>query len=291
MKNDPEILEGLKPACGAVASRCAASLIAIAIAALPFTEPAAGRSAGVQPPCEGNSVPGYGRPGQAPTYAILDSTTIDQVGWKVPVCTGWPPAARSQAVVAVAGSFNFSGPIDVLLGRIAAISQLPHDFYWSASTPGWRPIATDAYALTGADPARRGPDFSPSKLVTGAQLYYWENDSRTGKGIYRMTVRERADDHVVIATENLTPIAFALYGISLAMSKPGQTQNELFLTRTSPDVWAVFILVRLGDGSVPWFLPRSKEEALDKSLANHAVATFRRIAGIPTNLEPPAIRE
>jgi hypothetical protein len=61
-------------------------------------------------------------------------------------------------------------------------------------------------------------------------------------------------------------------------------QSVYFLDRESPDVWRYYSIARTGKNSSRLTVGH------DASSINRAVAYFRRLAGIPTDQEPPAAR-
>src|SRR5689334_1043132 len=77
-----------------------------------------------QPPCSVPAIPAYAAPGAAPAIAIWHGRDLEQSRWQPPQCTGWSSSSRSKLIVALAGSFRFDGPIDLLLERVGSISTL-----------------------------------------------------------------------------------------------------------------------------------------------------------------------
>ena len=105
-----------------------------------------------------------------------------------------------------------------------------------------------------------------------------QRDNRSASDvIYRMRVRENGTNRVVIETENVTAVRW--WGLTLF--KPGALHSVYFLEQRSPDVWSYYALTRIVDGS--WLVAGH-----DKSYINRVVALYRHLAGIPTDLEPPA---
>jgi hypothetical protein len=150
--------------------------------------------------------------------------------------------------------------------------------YWSTTDRKWGALSNDSSALTGPDSKLRRPDFSPSELVKGAELYYWEDDTRTGPAIYRLQVTESGSERFVISSENVTPIRrfwFTLF-------KPGALQSVLVIEHIAPDIFGISVLNRSGDGAS---VLTAGHEA---SYINRATALYRQLAGIKTDQEPPA---
>jgi hypothetical protein len=117
-------------------------------------------------------------------------------------------------------------------------------------------------------------------MTAGNELYYWENDSRSGEIVQRMTVRERNPTRAVIAIENLTRIRFLL----VTLFEPGALQSVEFFDLISPGLWGVYILTRTGEGASG--LAGSHEA----SYVNRTAAIYRHRAGLPTDEEQPAAR-
>ena len=167
-----------------------------------------------------------------------------------------------------------------LLGRIGAISSFRTIKYWSTTDKAWRPLANDAYALAGPDKANRRTDFTATDLAKGANLYYWEDDNRSGEIVYRLSVLESTSEHAVIGSENITPVR----KFFVTLFRPGALQSTIFVQRVSADLFAIYILSRTDEGTSPL------GEGHDASYVNRAVALYRQLAGMKTDEEPPAAR-
>ena len=232
---------------------------------------------GPQPPCGSAAVPAYSPPGVPPVVKVWHDGDLKRSGWKPPDCSGWAASSHSKLIVALAGSFRFDGTADELVARIGAISTLRGVRYWSVTDKMWRPLVTDAWALSRPDPRSRRPDFLAAEMTAGSELYYWENVSRSGNIVHRMTVRERSPARAVIAIENLTPVRFFF----VTLFEPGALQSVKFVELVSPGVWGFYLLTRTGE----------RVSALagghEGSYVNRTVAIYRHLAGIPTDEEPP----
>lgn len=231
-----------------------------------------------QSPCAIAGTPGYPSPDSAPTIAIWQGKDLEQGNWHPPSCTGWSAESRSRLIVTLSGSFHFDGPMSALLARVGTISALRSIQYWSTTEKKWGPLSNDAFALTGPDSKLRRPDFLPSELVKGAELYYWEDDTRTGPAVYRLRVSESAPERFIISCENVTPIRrfwFTLF-------KPGALQSVLIIEHIAPGLFGVSVLNRSGEGA------SVLTEGHETSYVNRATALYRQLAGIRTNQEPPA---
>jgi hypothetical protein len=143
----------------------------------------------------------------------------------------------------MAGSFRFDGAADEPVARIGAISTPRSVRYWSVTDESWRPLVFDAWALHRPDPRSRRADFSAAEMTAGSELYNWENDSRSGKIVQRMTVRKRGPARAVIAIENLTPVRF----LFVTLFEPGALRSVEFVERVSRGVWGIYLLTRTGE--------------------------------------------
>jgi hypothetical protein len=229
-----------------------------------------------QPPCAMAATTAYPSPDSAPIISVWQGNDLKH--GTPPGCTNWPAASRSKLIVTLTGSFRFDGAMSMLLARVGTISALRNVRYWSTTDKKWGPLSNDAYALTGPDANSRRRDFSPSELVKGAYLYYWEDDARTGPAVYRLRVWESASERFVISNDNVTPIRqfwFTLF-------KPGTLQSVLVIERVAPGIFGVSVLTRTGDGA------SILTTGHDSSYVNRATAMYRQLAGIKTDQEPPA---
>lgn len=258
----------------------AVRMLAVMFACMTVAIPVAAGATGPYPPCGTAPDPSFPPAGLSPRIATWNANDLRQSNWQPPACTGWPVSSASKLIVAVVGSVRVEGTIDQLLARIAAISKARDIQYWSTTDKSWRPLAYDASALTGPSAKDRRPDFSVAELGKGAQLYYWENDSRSGEIIYRLSVRERSPERAVIASENLTPVRRFL----ITLFPPGTLQSVIFIQHLSSHSWGVYILSRIDSEA------SMLAEGHEASYINRAVALYRQIAGIRTNAEPPAAR-
>ena len=232
---------------------------------------------GPQPFCVIAVTPSYPPPGFAPAVRIWQGKELAPENWQPFSCTGWAAEPPSKLVITLTGSFRFDGPMSALLARVGSISALRSILYWSTADRKWGPLSSDASALSGPNSKSRRPDFSASELVKGAELYYWENDTRTGPAVYRLRVSESAPERFVISSENLTPIRrywFTLF-------KPGALQSVLVIEHIAPGIFGVSIFNRSGEGA------SALTAGHESSYVNRAVAVYRQLAGIKTDQEPP----
>ena len=141
-------------------------------------------------------------------------------------------------------SFRFDGPMSALLARVGSISSLRNIQYRSATDKKWGPLSSDASALTGPNPKLRRGDFSAAELVKGADLYYWEDDVRTGPTVYRLKVSESTPERFEISSDNVTAVQKFVF----TLFRPGAMQSVLIIQRIAPGLFGVFVLCRNGEG-------------------------------------------
>jgi hypothetical protein len=227
---------------------------------------------GPRPPCAAAPSPAYAEAGGRPAVRVWTGGD-----WLPPPCTGWN-AAPFRALVATAGRFRHAGDAEELLARLGAVSTLIDVRYWSVAEGRWANLITEASALHGPDAVARRPDFTAEELARGEDRYFLQDDNRsTGAVVYRLRVRELSRDGLVAATENVTPLRYLL----LPLAGPGDLQSVHFFQRLLPDEWGYYGLARTGTDASGLL------EGRTASYVNRAVALFRHLAGIPTDLEPP----
>ena len=123
------------------------------------------------------------------------------------------------------------------------------------------------------------PDFAPGELRAGAKLFtLYDDDDRTGPVIFGTEIREAGPDGFVTVARNVTDLR--LMWVSIA--GPGDLSSMTSVHRVGPDTFdyyslSAIALVRLAAAMMP-----------DASHINRAVATYRYLAGIPGDHDPPA---
>ena len=134
-------------------------------------------------------------------------------------------------LIALAGRFRHDGSAEALLGPFGAVSALRKIRYWSVSDSAWRPLVTEATALSAPDPDRRRADFTAAELAAGEDLFFAQSDNRSSKEVvYRLRVLEMRPGGLVIQTENVSAVRLLL----LSLFEPGDIQVAYFLERRSP---------------------------------------------------------
>jgi hypothetical protein len=241
---------------------------------------AQGSDSGPRAPCGAEPLPAYAEPGAAPNVRAWGGSSKLAREWVAPACIGWTTPGF-DVLVAVSGSFKYDGETDQLLARIGAVSSMTGIRYWSTTDKAWRPLVTDAFALSGPDTALKRPDFAAAQFTKGQSLYFAQSDNRsTGKTVYRQRVLAADRERLCIESENTTAVKMVV----LTLFGPGDVQSVICLDGRAPGVWNFYSLSRTRAGSS--MLPGSHEA----SYINRAVAYYRHIAGIPTDQEPPAAR-
>jgi hypothetical protein len=201
--------------------------------------------------------------------------------WQPPDCTGWQPR-KSDVLVATAARFREPGGIDALARRLTRVSDFTGIRYWSVTRRIWRPLVTEAHALSDADPEHRRQDFAPQDLKTGASLHFWQAEATpAGELVYRVDVQERSATRLVFTLENASPASFML----MPLFEPGDYQTFVLIEQESDDIWRYYSLQRATTGVV---LSTSSHRS---SYVNRAAALFRYLAGRPTDAEPPLAPE
>jgi hypothetical protein len=228
---------------------------------------------GPQPPCAGEAEPAYPVLGAAPSVQ-----TWERQAWTVPSCLGWPPAS-DVTLIATAARFTHTSGIEGLRQRLASVSHLAGWLYWSTTNHQWQPWILDAYALRGPSAEQRRPDFAPAEITEGQTLYTLQEDNLFGKIVFQVRIQRLATDRLVFLSENSSPARL----LAIPVFGPGEMQSAVFLEQESKGVWRYYSIGRLGK-------PASLLPGQQSSLINRAVASYRYLAGIPADLEPPAAR-
>lgn len=229
------------------------------------------------PPCAPAPVPDYPKLGEAPNTMLWSAA--DLANWTPPACTPWP-AGNASVVTALSGYFHSEGGINVLKARIGAISSLLGVRYWSVTDSAWKNMFVHAAALEGPDPQKPRGDFAAAELRAGVTLYFIAADNRSGRdAVSSLHVIASDDSHVVIETQNITPLRWAFF----TYAAPGDFQTWYFLDRDTDDNWRFYSLTRVLYASRLFgsIVP-------DRSYINRAVAMYRYFLGEPTDRDPPA---
>lgn len=220
-----------------------------------------------------------------PPYPAIDAQPAvstwfsgDGLGeWQPPACTGWQ-ARDSDVLVATAARFRSDGGIDGVVNRLAGVSGYTAIRYWSVSRQTWRPLITAAHALASADRNSKRADFAASDFVPGVVLHFWQEEATPADElVYRLEVRERSANRLLIALSNASEADYLL----VTLFDPGDFQTFISVHRETGDTWRYYALQRASTGVD---LSTRSHRA---SYVNRAAALFRFIAGQPTDAEPP----
>jgi len=236
---------------------------------------------GPMPPCGSGPAPAYADMDKQPMTRFWNGGDLGD-DWTPPLCTGWTTKGFST-LVATAGHFRSPHGVDDIRRRIGAISEFEGMLYWSTTHQKWQPMIVDAYAMTGSEKGQLRKNFSPDEISEGSVFYYQQTDNLAGKAMYRMSIIAASLDHVVFETENISTMRYLL----VPLFRPGDLQSIYFLDREpskSNDAWQYYSLVRTGRNASKLITGHKA------SSINRAVAFYRHLAGIPTDMEPPAER-
>jgi hypothetical protein len=196
--------------------------------------------------------------------------------WVPPACMGWT-SHGFRVLIAVAGTFRDGG--NGFIARLASVSAQAGIRYWSVKDKAWEPLVTHSTALTGPDPDSSRADFTAGEVTAGKELFYAQTDNRSsGKVVYRLHVLEASPDRLRFEVENVSPVKFWM----VTLFGPGDLQAFHAIDRQSPTTWTYYGLSRTGSGA------SALTGGHEQSYENRAVAFYRFLAGIPTDLEPPA---
>jgi hypothetical protein len=226
------------------------------------------------PPCEGSVFPPYAELGEPPMVKVWSGGASGE-NWIPPTCTGWT-SHGFRVLTALAATFRDDR--NGILERLGAVSALTGIRYWSVSDRAWEPLVTMATALTGPDPGAARADFIATEITAGKDLFYAQSDNRSsGKVVYRIRVLEAGPDRLCFSIENISLIKLWM----VTLFGPGDLQSFHVLDRQLPTTWTYYGLFRTGLGA------NRLTGGHERSYENRAVAYYRFLAGIPTNLEPP----
>lgn len=225
-----------------------------------------------QPPCGAPALPAHAQDGHQPNVQVWTKQQLSS--WAPPPCLGWSRGG-ADIVIAMAGTFTNNGGADEALRRFGALSALRGIRYWSVTDKSWRPLITDAAAVTGADGQKRRADFSPEEMKPGRPLYFVQADSRSGGDvIYRMSVREASADRIVLQMENVSPVR----AFFVTLFKPGGMRFDYFLQRHGNATWSAYGLLAVSSSRAP---------GNEASFINRMGAYYRHFTGEATDGAAP----
>ncbi len=201
-------------------------------------------------------------------------------GWQPPGCLRWPSTSNSTVVETI-GTFASASDGAALLARLGHVSRLAGFKYWSAADQKWRPLFTQAVALSRPDPDAKRSDFTPAELHEGGTYYMLQSDGNPlGPIVQGLTIFKATPNRLIANMRNVSTLSFL--GVSL-VSKD-QLQTFFDLERQPDGTWSYYSLAKLAT-HLPAFL-----EPSPATLENRAVAIFRFVADYRADTEPPIAR-
>jgi hypothetical protein len=230
----------------------------------------AAQTVGLRPPCGTPTEPPYAVPGAQPNVGIWHESDLQAARWSPAACLGW--SGRSRLAVSVAGEFTAAGGLDELLRKIGGFSHYSQIRFWSPSRSDWRPLVENAGLLSAGT---SGADALPNQFTAGRSFDYFEVDA-AGRSTYRMTVRERSPERLVLAIENTSTIRLAL----MPLFDPGALQSVVFLEHQGGNLWHYYQALRAADGTSLLALSSTA------SYVNRATAFYRYLAGQQSGAQP-----
>jgi hypothetical protein len=160
--------------------------------------------------------------------------------------------------------------------RLLDIAAWPRISYWSVSKQGWQPLAVSVSALTTAG-AQRLPVGS---ILAAGQIYqFTERDENGGDSVYRLRILRHDQEHLVVTTENVTPIKIAI----ITAFEPGSLQTATFVQRIATDQWSTYQVTRVGAGASSLVLGHKG------SFINRLEAVRRYLTGVDQDQQPPLV--
>lgn len=196
---------------------------------------------GLHPPCGTAAEPQFPAQDGSPAVAVWRESELSRMNWTPAPCLDWH--SRTRLAGAVAGAFTSVGGMDPLLDRIGAFSRYGLIRYWSDARHDWRPVAREA-GLVGDTRSPADTNLFAASFIPGRVYTYFQVDAEGRRTTYRLTVRERSADRVILAIENVSAIHFAFF----PLFDPGALQSVIFLERRGPSSWRYFQAVRATDG-------------------------------------------
>ena len=249
--------------------RLALAAMALSVMLLAAAQPMPAAAA-PRPPCDGEPPdPPYPEQGAPPQVRLWHAEELG-ADWRPPLCTGWGEK-RFDQLVALAGRLPTSVAAEDLLEKLSAVSKWIGIRYWSVTRRSCRELIEDAHALAGPEANQRRPDFARNEMVSGKDLYFFEDDNSPGGGaVYRMRLREVTPNRLVLETENVSRIELLL----VPLFAPGQLRALYILEREQGNAWTYYSL----SGTTAGVNPIARGH--DASYVNRALALYAHIAGL-----------
>jgi uncharacterized protein DUF6675 len=227
--------------------------------------------AGPVPPCGGLPPPSFGELDGPPQWRIWSADELQAERWRPADCLGWP--GSTKLVAAVSSRFRSSSDV---FQRLVDIGAWPGIRYWSVSKQSWQPLALTVSAL-GVSGQPPGGLLVASGLATGEAYQFTERDENSGDTTYRLRVLRHDRDHLVVATDNVSPIRIAI----IKAFDPAALQTVTFVEQTAAGTWSTYQITRVGAGASSLVL------RYQGSFLNRLEAVRRYLAGQPEAGQPP----
>ncbi len=230
------------------------------------------------PPCAGGPAAPATRGGTDPVVTVWHAPALPE-NWQLAGCSGLELSSNA-VLIEVAGHFRHDGDALSLLARLGKVSAQTGMIYWDVDQAGWRPLLLEATALAGPDPESRRADFTPAEMRPGAHLFMlYDDDEKPGPTVFETEVREAGPDGFVTVMRNVS--AMTLMGFSIA--DPGGISSMLSVKQVAPGEFDYYALTAVALSSV------AAAMTSDADHINRAVASYRFLAGIPGDRDPPAM--
>lgn len=235
----------------------------------------------VVPPCSGKSAVQVPESGAGPLVQVWRQRELQE--WQPMDCYGFGRLEVNMLAVTL-GRFRAPGGVASIAERLAKVSALTTIWYYPDDDDGWQPLFTAAAAL-GEEPLgisdRAGgrSDFDAGDLQAGRSIRYsLSENSLLRPAVYRLTIRERTADRLVYTIVNESE----LRALFMRVTDPGEMRQLYVLQRDGDDpagdVWRYSSFVEARTHLGAFLLPPS-------SYRSRALAYYRYVAGIPTDLE------
>lgn len=152
---------------------------------------------------------------------------------------GWPPHYTVSVIARQSAPGAFTP--QVLLQRLARVSQFEGIKYWSTTRQQWRDLIIRAHALTSSDREAVREDFSPD-WPTGSTRYFWQEENSPADAlVYAATLDRNEPDCVSLSLYNPQTV----YRFALPAITPGNYRAALQARRTQEGGWEVDYVMRL----------------------------------------------
>ncbi|MFO1073413.1 MAG: DUF6675 family protein [Geminicoccaceae bacterium] len=247
-----------------------------ALIGLPLATAAADAMPPPVPPCAGRPVPVWPMASQPPVATVWHADALP-ASWQPPACTGLE-ARPGNVVTALAGSFHAPGGIAEVTKRLGALSQQRQIRYWDVSSGQWVAMLNDAAALDGTAADGRRADFAAAEFRTGVTLHVLYADSNPiSPVVYETTVLAAEPAALRLVTRNITPAKM----MGFTVASPGDLASMVQIEAAGSDLINYYALTTVTLGSLAAAL------VPDAAHINRAAATFRFVAGAPTDGAQP----